>query len=107
MAEAWAGRCKPPLERAEWEPHVLGLIAKEEAKVEARGDDMTPPPLVPRITITEERGDSLLPEGRKVSIPEAEGEILSYRTASPTCEPPEAEPRFRAARAAMSSGFLM
>jgi hypothetical protein len=36
MAEAWANRCSPPLEREEWEPHVARLIAKEKAKAPER-----------------------------------------------------------------------
>ena len=30
LAEAWAGRCEPPLD--DWQKHVRGIIAKEGAK---------------------------------------------------------------------------
>jgi len=64
MVEAWASRCEPPLEAHQWEPHVQGLMAKEQAKQEARGRTRPTSPAPSGISpsgIIEYRDDSVVP----------------------------------------------
>jgi hypothetical protein len=55
LAEAWAGRCKPPF--GDWWKVVEGLIAKEKVKAEKMTNHS--PPCRTRIAIEEDRSDTL------------------------------------------------
>lgn len=92
LAEAWAARCTPPLERHEWEPHVRGIVNKDKAKHEAVrvAGEMTPDHL---LTHSEQPDvcDGEIPRQETNSGGEAEGELVSWRAAGTGDHPGEGE----------------